>query len=79
MLILNNCWVLLKKKLAMLTEDLMASFAFEWHVWEFLAHDTADLVYQLLLKLVLDLIKFDVNAWDWLWSHDLLNSLFWDD
>jgi hypothetical protein len=77
--ILDGSWVFLKQKLAVLAEDFVASFALEWHVWELLAHCAADFVDQLLLELVLDLVELDVNSWDWLWAHDLLNSLFWND
>jgi hypothetical protein len=77
--ILNDCWVFLKQKLAVLAEDFVASFALEWHVWELFAHSAADFVDQFFLELVLDLVELDVNSWDWLWTHDLLNSLFWND
>jgi hypothetical protein len=76
--ILNDCWVLLEQELAVLAEDFVASFALEWHVRELFAHSAADFVDQFLLELVLDLVELDVNSWDWLWAHDLLNSLFWD-
>lgn len=77
-LILHNGWVLLESELAVLAEDLVTGLAFKWHVWEFLAHSAADFIDQLLLKLVLNLIEFNINSWNWLWTHDLLNSLFWD-
>lgn len=76
--ILNNCWVFLKQKLAVLAEDFMASFALKWHVWELFAHGTADFIDQLFLELVLNLVELDINSWNWLWSHDLLNSLLWN-
>ena len=57
----------------------MARFALERHVGELLAHHAADLVHQFFLKLVLDLVELNVNCWHWLWAHDLLNRLFWDD
>jgi hypothetical protein len=74
--ILNDCWIFLKQKLAVLAEDFVASFALEWHIWELFAHGAADFIDQLLLKLILDLVELDVNSWDWLWTHDLLNCLF---
>jgi len=76
--ILHNGWVLLESELAVLAEDLVTSFAFKWHVWEFLAHSAADFIDQLLLKFVLNLIEFNINSWNWFWTHDLLNCLFWD-
>lgn len=77
--ILNDSWVFLKQKLAVLAEDFVASFALKWHVWELFAHDAADLVDQFLLELVLNLVELDVNSWDWLWSHDLLYCFLWND
>ena len=63
----------------MLAENFVASFALEWHVWELFTHNAADFINQLLLELVLDLVELDINSWDWLWTHDLLNCLFWND
>ena len=63
----------------MLAIDFVAGLTFEWHIWELTAHSARDFVDQFLLELVLNLIKFDVNCWNWLWPHDSLNSLFWDD
>ena len=77
-LILNNGWVLLESELAVLAEDLVASFAFQWHVGELFTHGAADFIDQFLLKFILNLIKFNVNRWNWLWAHDLLNGFLWN-
>lgn len=78
MLILHNGWVLLESELAVLAEDFVTGFAFKRHVWEFFAHSAADFIDQFLLKFVLNLIKFNINCWNRLWTHDLLNCLLWD-
>jgi hypothetical protein len=48
-LVLDNLRIFLEQELAMLAQDLMASLALQWHVWELFAHDAANLVHKFFL------------------------------
>jgi len=75
--VLHKLWVLLELDLAVLTEDFVALSAFKWHIWEKSAHNTSYFFSQFSLKLVLDLIIFNVNRGNWIWSHNFINSSIW--
>ena len=65
-------------ELAVLAEDLVALPAFEWHVWEIIAHDTLDLLNQLLLQLVLDFVFLDIDLWDRFRPHQFVDDSIWE-
>jgi len=65
----------LEMDLAVLAEQLVAAFAFQRFEWELFANDALDFLNHLSLELVLNGIHLDVEGWNWLWSHELLNSL----
>ena len=65
---------LLKLDLAIFTEQFVAVFAFHWFIWELQAHNALNFLSHLSLEFILNLIHFDVELRDWLWSHNPLNS-----
>ena len=75
---LEHRWAFLQIDLAVLAKYLVAIFAFQWHVWEGTAHHALDLIYQLFLELICDFIFLDVNLWNRLWSHKLVDGSIWE-
>ena len=65
---------LLKLDLAIFTEQFVAVFAFHRFIWELQAHNALNFLCHLSLEFILNLIHFDVELRDWLWSHNPLNS-----
>lgn len=65
----------LEMDLAVLAEQLVAAFAFQWLEWELFANDALNFFNHFSLELVLDGVHLDVEGWNWLWSHELLHGL----
>lgn len=56
----------------------MVTLALKWHVRESAAHDALDLFNHFLLQLILDLLFFDVDLWNWVRAHQLVHDSIWE-
>lgn len=65
-------------KLAVLTKELVAFSALQRRVREVAAHDAGDLLDHLSLQLVLDFVEGDIQLWNRLRAHDLLDDFVGD-
>ena len=73
-LIFDSWLTVLNLQLAILTEYLVTTLAFKWHVWKTTAADTLNLLNQFLLKFVLNFLFFDVNWWNGIRAHNLIDN-----
>ena len=78
---IGHHWVcsFLKLNLAIFAEKLVARFALKSFIWELLTNYALNLFNHLSLEFILNFIHFNVEGWDWLWSHNLLNCLVCND
>jgi hypothetical protein len=63
--------------LTILAVYLMGYTAFKWHVRETTTHDTLNLLNQFFLELILDFFFFNVNLWDRIRAHELIDYSIW--
>lgn len=66
-------------RLAVLTKQLVALSAFSWQQWSSTADDTLDFFNHLFLQFVCDQRYFNIQRWEWLWSHDFFDGLVGDE
>jgi len=65
---------LVQLDLAILAEEFIALGAFHWFVRELSAHNALNLLNHFPLEFVLDFIHLNVERWDWLRPHHLVDE-----
>ena len=70
---------LLELKLAVFAEKLVAAPALKRLEWELTTHGALNFFNHLSLKLILDFVHLNIESWDRLWTHQLLDDFIRDD
>lgn len=73
-MIFDSLLTVLNLQLAILAENLVTTLAFKWHIRKISTANTLNLLNQFLLKFILNFLFFDINLWNGIWAHNLIDN-----